>query len=42
MITCNEDGPRAANCKGTLRIRPRENLDSAKDATTWKVAFVAL
>ncbi|MEV5457079.1 hypothetical protein AB0L17_02015 [Streptomyces cellulosae] len=42
MITCNEDGSRAANCEGALRIRPRENLDSAADATTWKLAFVAL
>ncbi|MEW1600407.1 hypothetical protein [Streptomyces sp. NPDC093808] len=40
MIRCYEDGPRAANCEGELRIRPRENLDSAKDATTWKLAFV--
>ncbi|MBM7087065.1 hypothetical protein ACFTXK_05770 [Streptomyces sp. NPDC056956] len=40
-ITCYEDGTRAANCQGTLRIRPRENLDSAKDATTWKLGAVA-
>ncbi|CAL9497856.1 hypothetical protein [Streptomyces sp. enrichment culture] len=41
MFECFEDGPRAANCSGHLRIRPRENLDSAKDATTWKMSVIA-
>lgn len=42
LITCNEDGSRAANCTGDFYIDPPYRLDSNGDATTWKVAFNAM
>ncbi|WP_316749802.1 hypothetical protein [Streptomyces herbicida] len=38
FTTCNEAGPRAADCEGELYIDPRWRLDSNNDATTWKTA----
>ncbi|GAA4787299.1 hypothetical protein GCM10023220_09470 [Streptomyces ziwulingensis] len=40
-LTCYDAGTHAADCDGELYLRPRNDLDSTADATTWKLGAAA-